>query len=69
MTASTIKLVAVDLDGTLLDPDECISEGNRLAIANVRGAGAEVVLVTARGFLRARPFAQELGLSLPHRNG
>lgn len=60
-----VKLVAIDLDGTLLDPEERISPRNRQAIATVRAGGAEVVLVTARGFLRARPFAQELGLALP----
>ena len=60
-----LKLIAIDLDGTLLDPEERISERNRAAIARVRAAGAEVVLVTARGFHRARPFALELGLSLP----
>jgi hydroxymethylpyrimidine pyrophosphatase-like HAD family hydrolase len=65
MDANAIKLVAIDLDGTLLDPDERISERDRRALAWVRAGGAEVVLVTARGFHRARPFAQELGLSLP----
>ena len=58
MNAPAIKLVAIDLDGTLLDPDEHISERNRRAVASVRAGGAEVVLVTARGFHRARPFAQ-----------
>lgn len=65
MNVPAIKLVAIDLDGTLLDSDESISERNRRAVASVRAGGAEVVLVTARGFHRARPFAQELGLSLP----
>ena len=60
-----LTLVAIDLDGTLLDPDERISERNREAVAHARAGGAEVVLVTARGFLRARAFAQELGLSMP----
>lgn len=62
---TNVKLVAIDLDGTLLDPEERISPRNRQAIAAARAAGTEVVLVTARGFQRARPFALELGLSLP----
>jgi len=60
-----IRLVAIDLDGTLLDPNERISEGNHRAVTAIRRAGIQVVLVTARSFPRARVFAQELGLRLP----
>ena len=62
---AAIRLVAIDLDGTLLDPEEHISSANRAAVAAARAAGAEVVLVTARGFQRAQPYARELGLALP----
>jgi len=43
-----IKLVASDLDGTLLRPDETVSERTRDAIAAVRRAGITLVLVTGR---------------------
>jgi len=43
-----IKLVASDLDGTLLRPDETVSERTRDAIAAARRAGITLVLVTGR---------------------
>lgn len=42
------RLVATDLDGTLLHSDGTCSERTRLALAAVERAGAGVVLVTAR---------------------
>lgn len=59
------RLVAIDLDGTLLDRRGRISERNRQAIARIRADGVRVVLVTARGFLRSRNYAWDLGLRLP----
>jgi len=43
-----IRLVASDLDGTLLRPDETVSERTRDAIAAARRAGITLVLVTGR---------------------
>ena len=60
-----IKLVAIDLDGTLLDNDRKISPRAKEAIRNVRKRGVEVTLATGRMFYSALPYAQELGLSLP----
>ena len=60
-----IRLAAIDLDGTLLAPDSQITARNREAIRRARERGVEVVLVTARGFEEARPYADELGLTLP----
>lgn len=57
--------MALDLDGTLLGPDGHISARSRQAVVQARAAGVEVVLVTARNFVRSQPFAQELGLELP----
>jgi Cof subfamily protein (haloacid dehalogenase superfamily) len=45
---STIRLVATDLDGTLLDPDARVSERTRLAVEASRSAGLHVVPVTGR---------------------
>ena len=42
------RLVASDLDGTLLRSDGTVSERNRAALAAMHAAGAEIVLVTAR---------------------
>jgi Cof subfamily protein (haloacid dehalogenase superfamily) len=44
----TIRLVATDLDGTLLRPDETVSERTRRAVAAARDAGITVVLVSGR---------------------
>lgn len=60
-----IKLVAIDLDGTLLDNDRKISQRAKEAIQRVRAQGVEVTLATGRMFASARPYADELGLSLP----
>jgi len=60
-----INLLALDLDGTLLDPRGRISERNRTAIENARGQGVHVALVTGRRFRDSRPVALELGLDVP----
>jgi hypothetical protein len=43
-----IKLIAIDLDGTLLHSDRTLSEENRLAIKAAKEAGVKVVLCTGR---------------------
>jgi Cof subfamily protein (haloacid dehalogenase superfamily) len=60
-----IKLVAIDLDGTLLDNDHRISSRAKKAIRNTRRKGIEVTLATGRMFASARPYAEELGINLP----
>ena len=60
-----IDLIALDLDGTLLAPDETISLRNRTAIKNALTAGIRVVLVTGRGVDVPIRVAKELGLNLP----
>jgi Cof subfamily protein (haloacid dehalogenase superfamily) len=60
-----ISLLALDLDGTLLDSRGNISKRNRLAIDNAREHGVRVALVTGRRFRDSRPVALELGLDIP----
>lgn len=60
-----IRLIALDLDGTLLNSRGELSERNRAAVASAREAGAKVTLVTGRRFRDARPIALELGLDVP----
>jgi len=61
----SIDLVALDLDGTLLNSAEEISPGNRAAISAALLAGIRVVLVTGRGADAPEEFARDLGLNLP----
>ena len=56
-----IKLIALDLDGTLLDPSGTITRGAREAIARARAKGVRVVLNTGRPIPEAIFFAREAG--------
>jgi 5-amino-6-(5-phospho-D-ribitylamino)uracil phosphatase len=60
-----IRLLALDLDGTLLNSRGQISERNHKTIAAARETGVHVALVTGRRFRDARPVALELGLDVP----
>lgn len=60
-----IRLVALDLDGTLLTDDLVIEPRAKEAIRRVREKGITVTLATGRMFSSARPYAVELGLDLP----
>ncbi len=60
-----IDLIALDLDGTLLDERDGISPGNRMAVRQALDAGVRVVLVTGRGADAAARVVRELKLDLP----
>ena len=60
-----IRLLALDLDGTLLNSRGQLTERNRRAIAAARERGVRVAVVTGRRFRDARPIALELGLDVP----
>jgi len=60
-----IRLVALDLDGTLLNRSGRISTRNRAALARARDAGVRIAVVTGRRFRDSRPIALELGLDVP----
>ena len=60
-----IRLLALDLDGTLLDSRGLVSERNRRAVSAARARGVRVAVVTGRRFRDARPVALELGLDVP----
>jgi hydroxymethylpyrimidine pyrophosphatase-like HAD family hydrolase len=61
----TIRLLALDLDGTLLNSRGEISPRNREALDAARRAGVRVALVTGRRFRDARPLALELDSDVP----
>ncbi|GAA1397619.1 HAD family hydrolase [Kitasatospora putterlickiae] len=55
------KLVATDLDGTLLSTAESVSARNRAALADATAAGALHIIVTGRSAVWARPVFDEIG--------
>lgn len=60
-----IRLLALDLDGTLLNSRGEISPRNRDALQRARAGGVRVAVVTGRRFRDARPIALDLGLDAP----
>lgn len=60
-----IKLVAIDLDDTLLDSKLKISLECRNAIERCRQLGVKVTLATGRMFRSALPYARQLQMNLP----
>ena len=66
MVSSTrIRLVALDLDGTLVGDDLVVRPRVREAIAAAQARGVAVAIVTGRMFAAARPFARGLGIDGP----
>jgi Cof subfamily protein (haloacid dehalogenase superfamily) len=59
-----VKLIALDIDGTLLDSRWTLPEANRAAIAEATRRGIEVALVTGRRYDFAMPIAVQLGSAL-----
>lgn len=58
------RLVAIDVDGTLLDSSHRIPAANRAALHRAHEAGLRIVLCTGRTFTETRPILDELGLDL-----
>jgi len=60
----SIRLLATDIDGTLLNPQFQISDGDLMALRRAHEAGVEIVLVTGRRHTFALPIAKQLGFDL-----
>jgi len=58
-----IRLVALDLDGTLLDPRGLLGEDVREAVGRLQHANLRVVVCTGRRFRTALPVLERLGLT------
>lgn len=56
------RLVATDLDGTLLDPTGTITPRTRAAIQSLHAAGITLVLATSRRLVGTQPIAKEIAL-------
>jgi len=59
-----IRLLATDIDGTLLNPQFQISDGDLEALRRAHASGIEIVLVTGRRHTFALPIARQLGFDL-----
>lgn len=59
-----VKLIALDIDGTLLDSRWQVSDANRQAIAEAARRGIEIALVTGRRYDFAMPIARQLDAPL-----
>jgi Cof subfamily protein (haloacid dehalogenase superfamily) len=61
----TVKLIALDLDGTIVREDQTISAEDRNAIARARRAGVTVVIATGRIYPTAVQWISDLNITAP----
>jgi Cof subfamily protein (haloacid dehalogenase superfamily) len=59
-----IRAVAVDIDGTLTDPNFQVSARNLAALRAAHSSGVKIILATGRRHDYAMPIAQEIGVPL-----
>jgi hydroxymethylpyrimidine pyrophosphatase-like HAD family hydrolase len=61
----TSRVIALDLDGTLLTSNKTILPASLEALARAREAGFQVIVVTGRHHVAIHPFYQALALDTP----
>lgn len=59
------QLIAVDLDGTLLNADSVISAENAAAVKRAQTAGMTVIIATGRAYFDAWKKCRQAGLDVP----
>jgi hydroxymethylpyrimidine pyrophosphatase-like HAD family hydrolase len=62
---ASIKLLIIDIDGTLLNPDGKITPYTLATVQAAQAAGIVVTLATARRYCNTTPIANQLGLVGP----
>ena len=62
--ANSLRLIAIDIDGTLLNPEFQISATDLATLRSAHAQGIEIILVTGRRHAFALPIAQQLGFDL-----
>lgn len=60
-----IRMIVTDMDGTLLDAKNRVSEANRAALAEAAAEGVHVAIATGRMHASALPCAKEIGVTAP----
>lgn len=61
-----IRLIASDVDGTIVDHDGVLPDGRADAVAAVQEAGIPMILATGRLWSSIRVLSEQLGLEGPH---
>ena len=64
ISTPSVRLLATDIDGTLLNPQFQVSDCDLMALRRAHAAGIEIVLVTGRRHTFALPIAKQLGFDL-----
>ncbi|HVX59356.1 MAG TPA: Cof-type HAD-IIB family hydrolase [Pirellulales bacterium] len=59
------RLLAVDIDGTLVNSRDELTEATRQALFRATEAGVRIILATGRRYSRALPLVKPLGLDVP----
>jgi HAD superfamily hydrolase (TIGR01484 family) len=62
---SRYRLIALDMDGTLLNKTQTISLENQYWIKKAGEAGIAVCMATGRGHMAIIPFVEQMGLNTP----
>ena len=62
---ANIKIIVIDIDGTLLTPEGSITARSLEAVQAAQQAGIVVTLATARRYSNTTIIANELGLNTP----
>jgi Cof subfamily protein (haloacid dehalogenase superfamily) len=65
MNGKTYKMIAIDVDDTLLNDDMQITEPTKAALAAARDKGVIVTLATGRMFASAQKIARQLEMNVP----
>ncbi|MCW8350313.1 pyridoxal phosphatase [Citrobacter portucalensis] len=61
----TARVIALDLDGTLLTPKKTLLPSSLEALSRAREAGYQLIIVTGRHHVAIHPFYQALALDTP----
>ncbi|HVQ28777.1 MAG TPA: HAD family hydrolase, partial [Vicinamibacteria bacterium] len=65
MSRRPVRLLVLDIDGTLLTSEKKVSPRTRAAIAAARAKGVRLVLATGRRYPSTLPVAEDLGGEVP----
>jgi Cof subfamily protein (haloacid dehalogenase superfamily) len=63
--AVAVRLIALDLDGTVIGADLIVRERVRQSVIRAQAQGIAVTIVTGRMFAATRPYAEALGIRGP----